>query len=133
MVDGQHFIDGSWRPARSGATDDVVNPATGAVITAVPSGDAADVDDAVAAAAAAFASWGKTTPRERSEKLLALADAVERDLPELKRLEMENVGKPASIVDFEFDLTVDNIRFFAGAARCLDGAAAGEYLPDHTS
>ncbi len=134
MVDGQHFIDGTWRPARSGATDDVVNPATGAVITAVPSGDAADVDDAVAAAAAAFESWGRTTPRERSEKLLALAEAVEADLPELKRLEMENVGKPASIVDFEFDLTVDNLRFFAGAARCLDaGAAAGEYLEDHTS
>jgi 1-pyrroline dehydrogenase len=134
MVDGQHFIDGSWRPARSGATDDVINPATGAVITAVPSGDGADVDDAVAAAAAAFESWGKTTPRERSERLLALADAVEADLPELKRLEMENVGKPASIVDFEFDLTVDNLRFFAGAARCLDaGAAAGEYLEDHTS
>jgi 1-pyrroline dehydrogenase len=134
MVDGQHFIDGSWRPARSGATDDVVNPATGAVITAVPSGGAADVDDAVAAAKAAFSTWRTTTPRERSERLLALADAVEQDLPELKRLEMENVGKPASIVDFEFDLTVDNLRFFAGAARCLDaGAAAGEYLEGHTS
>jgi 1-pyrroline dehydrogenase len=134
MVDGQHFIDGSWRPARSGATDEVIDPATGRVITRVPSADAADVDDAVAAAAAAFGTWGKTTPRERSEKLLALADAVEADLPELKRLEMENVGKPASIVDFEFDLTVDNLRFFAGAARCLDaGAAAGEYLEDHTS
>jgi 1-pyrroline dehydrogenase len=77
--------------------------------------------------------WGRTTPRERSERLLALADAVAADLPELKRLEMRNVGKPASIVDFEFDLTVDNLRFFAGAARCLDGAAAGEYLADHTS
>jgi 1-pyrroline dehydrogenase len=134
MVDGQHFIDGTWRPAISGASDDIVNPATGATITAVPSGDAADVDVAVTAAARAFESWGKTTPRERSEKLLALADAVEADLPELKRLEMVNVGKPASIVDFEFDLTVDNLRFFAGAARCMDsGAAAGEYLEDHTS
>ncbi|HWJ98676.1 MAG TPA: aldehyde dehydrogenase family protein, partial [Acidimicrobiales bacterium] len=97
MVDGQHFIGGAWRPALSGATDGIVNPATGEVITAVPSGDGADVDVAVAAAAAAFGSWGKTTPRERSERLLALADAVEQDLPELKRLEMENVGKPASI------------------------------------
>jgi 1-pyrroline dehydrogenase len=134
MGDGLHYIDGSWRSARSGTTDEVRNPATGRVIASVPSGDAADVDDAVAAAARAFDTWGRTTPRERSERLLALADAVEQDLPELKRLEMENVGKPASIVDFEFDLTVDNLRFFAGAARCLDaGAAAGEYLEDHTS
>ena len=134
MVDGQHFIDGSWRGAISGATDEVIDPATGVVIATVPSGDGADVDAAVDAAARAFESWGRTTPRERSEKLLALADAVEADLPELKRLEMANVGKPASIVDFEFDLTVDNLRFFAGAARCLDaGAAAGEYLADHTS
>jgi len=134
MVDGQHFIGGSWRAARHGATDDIVDPATGATIATVPSGDADDVDDAVAAAVTAFETWGRTTPRERSERLHALADAVEADLEELKRLEMLNVGKPASIVDFEFDLTVDNLRFFAGAARCLDaGAAAGEYLEDHTS
>lgn len=134
MTQGKHFIGGEWREARDGATDDVVDPATGAVIATVPSGGAADVDDAVAAAAAAFGSWGRTTPRERAEKLYALADAVEGDLDELKRLEMANVGKPASIVDFEFDLTVDNLRFFAGAARCMDsGAAAGEYLEDHTS
>jgi 1-pyrroline dehydrogenase len=134
MVDGQHYIGGEWRPARSGATDDVLDPATGQVIATVPSGGADDIDDAVAAAAQAFETWRLSTPRERSEKLLALADAVEADLDELKRLEMANVGKPASIIDFEFDLTVDNLRFFAGAARCLDGgAAAGEYLEDHTS
>ncbi|WP_426572681.1 gamma-aminobutyraldehyde dehydrogenase [Aquihabitans sp. McL0605] len=134
MVDGQHYIGGAWQPALDGATDEVVNPATGEVVATVPSGGAADIDAAVAAAAEAFVAWGRTTPRERSEHLLALAAAVEADLPELKRLEMVNVGKPASIVDFEFDLTVDNLRFFAGAARCLDaGAAAGEYLPDHTS
>ena len=133
MVDGQMFIDGTWRPAANGATDDVLAPATGAVLSSVASGSAFDVELAVEAATRAFASWGRTTPRHRAEKLLALADAVEADLPELKRLEMLNVGKPASIIDFEFDLTVDNLRFFAGAARCLDGAAAGEYLPDHTS
>ncbi len=132
--DLEQHIGGSWRPARSGATDDVVDPATGAVLARVPSSDASDVDDAVAAAVEAFEAWGRTTPRERAEKLYALADAVEGDLDELKRLEMANVGKPASIIEFEFDLTVDNLRFFAGAARCLDsGAAAGEYLEDHTS
>jgi 1-pyrroline dehydrogenase len=133
MTDGQQYIGGTWCPAIDGATDEVVDPATGAVAARVASGSAADVDAAVAAATEAFAAWGRTTPRERAERLLALADAVEADLPELKRLEMRNVGKPASIVDFEFDLTVDNLRFFAGAARCLDGAAAGEYLADHTS
>ncbi len=129
----QHFIGGTWRAAAEGGTDDVLAPATGAVLATVVSGTAADVDAAVAAAAEAFPAWSRTTPRERMERLLALAAAVEADLPELKRLEMANVGKPASIVDFEFDLTVDNLRFFAGAARCLDGAAAGEYLEDHTS
>ncbi|QXC61808.1 gamma-aminobutyraldehyde dehydrogenase [Aquihabitans sp. G128] len=133
MADGRQFIGGEWLDALGGGTDEVLAPATGAHLATVASGDAADVDAAVAAATEAFGAWGRTTPRERGEKLLALADAVERDLPELKRLEMANVGKPASIVDFEFDLTVDNLRFFAGAARCLDGAAAGEYLPDHTS
>ena len=113
----ENFIGGAWKPAASGATDEVLDPATGEVIAEVPSSDANDVDAAVAAATEAFASWGRTTPRERSEKLLALADAVEENLDELKTLEMRNVGKPVSIIDFEFDLTVDNLRFFAGAAR----------------
>ena len=129
----ENFIGGAWKPAASGATDDVVDPATGEVITQVPASDATDVDAAVGAAAEAFRSWGRTTPRERSEKLLALAAAVEANLDDLKALEMRNVGKPASIIDFEFDLTVDNLRFFAGAARTLQAQAAGEYLEDHTS
>ena len=129
----QNFIGGEWRDAGSGATDEVLNPATGESLGVVPASDAADVDAAVAAAHEAFATWGRTTPRERAEKLLALADAVEGDLAELKRLEMANVGKPVSIIDFEFDLTVDNLRFFAGAARTLQTQAAGEYLEDHTS
>jgi 1-pyrroline dehydrogenase len=129
----QNFIGGEWRDAASGATDEVVNPATGEVIAEVASSDATDADAAVQAAAAAFEAWGRTTPRERSEKLLALADAVEANIDELKRLEMENVGKPVSIIDFEFDLTVDNLRFFAGAARTMQTQAAGEYLEDHTS
>jgi 1-pyrroline dehydrogenase len=129
----QNFIGGEWRDAGSGATDEVLNPATGEVIEEVASSDAADAESAVDAAHSAFESWGRTTPRERSEKLLALAEAIEADIDELKRLEMDNVGKPVSIIDFEFDLTVDNIRFFAGAARTMQAQAAGEYMEDHTS
>jgi 1-pyrroline dehydrogenase len=129
----ENFIGGSWKAAGSGATDQVIDPATGESIAEVPASDANDADAAVASATEAFTSWGKTTPRERSEKLLALADAVEKNIDELKQLEMRNVGKPVSIIDFEFDLTVDNLRFFAGAARCMDTQAAGEYMEDHTS
>ncbi|HVN50270.1 MAG TPA: gamma-aminobutyraldehyde dehydrogenase [Acidimicrobiales bacterium] len=129
----ENFIGGAWAPAEDGATDKVLNPATGEVLAEVASGGAADAEAAVAAASAAFESWSLSTPRERSEKLLALAAAVEGDLDELKRLEMANVGKPVSIIEFEFDLLVDNLRFFAGAARTLQTQAAGEYLEDHTS
>jgi 1-pyrroline dehydrogenase len=128
-----NFIAGELRAARSGATDDVINPATGEVLAQVASAGTEDVDDAVAAAATAFETWSRTTPRERFERISALADVVEANLDELKRLECLNVGKPVSIVDFEFDLTVDNLRFFAAAARFLEGRAAGEYLEDHTS
>ena len=129
----QNYIGGEWRDAASGNTDAVVNPATGEQIAEVAASGAEDVDAAVQAATEAFGAWRRTTPRDRSEKLLALADAVEDNLDELQRLEMENVGKPASIIEFEFDLTVDNLRFFAGAARTLSTQAAGEYLENHTS
>ncbi|MFM7062789.1 MAG: gamma-aminobutyraldehyde dehydrogenase [Actinomycetes bacterium] len=129
----QNFIDGEFRPARSGATDVVLAPATGQELAVVARSDAADVNDAVESAKAAFEAWSATTPRERHERISALADAVEADLDNLKDLESRNVGKPVSIIDFEFDLTVDNFRFFAAAARFLEGRAAGEYLEDHTS
>jgi len=129
----QNFIGGSWRDASSGATDEVLNPATGEVLAKVPSSDAADIDAAVEAAAAAFDEWSTMTPRGRSERLHKVADAIEADLDTIKRLEMENCGKPASIIEFEMDLTVDNWRFFAGGARFLEGRAAGEYLEEHTS
>jgi 1-pyrroline dehydrogenase len=129
----ENFIGGAWKPAAGGATDDVVDPASGEIIAQVPASDATDVDAAVGAAGEAFTGWSRTTPRERSEKLLALAAAIEANIDELKQLEMRNVGKPVSIIDFEFDLTVDNLRFFAGAARTLQAQAAGEYLEDHTS
>jgi 1-pyrroline dehydrogenase len=129
----QNLINGQWVDAIDGATDEVINPATGASIGSVPSSGAADVDAAVGAAAAAFETWGRMTPRARSEILHKVADAIEADLPTLSRLEMENCGKPASIIEFEMDLTLDNWRFFAGGARFLEGRAAGEYLDDHTS
>jgi 1-pyrroline dehydrogenase len=129
----QNLINGTWVDAIDGATDEVVNPATGASIGAVPSSGAADVDAAVEAAAAAFETWGRMTPRARSEVLHRVADAIEADLPTLSRIEMENCGKPASIIEFEMDLTLDNWRFFAGGARFLEGRAGGEYLDEHTS
>ncbi len=129
----ENYVGGKWVPARSGATDKVVEPATGAVLDEVAASGADDVDDAVTAAAAAFEQWSATTPRHRFEVLTTVADAIATDLPHLQDLEIRNVGKPRSIIDFEMDLTVDNWRFFAAGARFLEGRAAGEYLEDHTS
>ena len=129
----QNLIGGEWRDGRRGATDDVLAPATGAVIAAVPSSDAEDVDDAVRAASAALPTWAGKTPRERSEALGALARLLEEDLPNISRIESENVGKPVSIIEFEMDLTLDNWRFFAAAGRFLEGKAAGEYMEGYTS
>lgn len=128
-----NYIGGSWQAAASGATDDVLNPATGTTIDSVASSDAADVDAAVAAASEAFPAWAAKTPRERSEALLALAAVIEDNVDELSEIEMRNVGKPKSIIGIEMDLSVDNLRFFAGACRNMDGKAAAEYLEGHTS
>ncbi len=129
----QNFIAGEWVDAQDGATDSVLNPATGESIADVPASGATDVDAAVAAAKEAFGTWRTATPRARSEALLAVADAIESDLDTIKHLEMENCGKPAGMIEFEMDLTLDNWRFFAGGARFLEGRAAGEYLEEHTS
>src|SRR5919106_3161574 len=127
------FIDGDWSDAGSGATTDVVNPATEEVIGAVPRGDEADVDRAVAAARAAFESWSLTTPAERSTALHKFADALEADAENLSAIESANVGKPKGTADFDVEFTIDNVRFFAGAARVVEGKAAGEYVNTHTS
>ena len=129
----QNFIGGKWVDAKSGATEKIVNPATGEVLDEVASSDAADVDAAVAAAAGAFDEWARTTPRARSELLHKVADAIAADLDTIQNLEIDNVGKPESIIEFEMDLTLDNWRFFAAGARFLEGRAAGEYMEDHTS
>ena len=133
MANNANFIAGDWQQSVSGATDIVINPATGAPLGEVPSSDAADVDAAVQAATAAFESWSRTTPRERSEILGKVADAIEANMAELSRIECENVGKPVGIIEFEMDLTLDNWRFFASAPRFLEGKAAGEYLEGYTS
>ncbi len=128
-----NFIGGDWRPAASGATDVVLDPATGEAIGEVPASDAADVDAAVQAATAAFPAWSALTPRERSEVLHRVADVIDDNIDELSRIECENVGKPVGIVEFEMDLTKDNWRFFASACRFLEGKAAGEYMAGYTS
>ena len=128
------FIGGKWTPGE-GADESVVNPATGKVIAHVPKGTEHDVDRAVAAARKAFdETWFDSTPRERSERLLKLADAIEANGDELARIESENVGKPLAVTKSdEIPPIVDCFRFFAGAARLLEGRAAGEYMAGYTS
>ena len=130
----QNFIDGEHVGPAEGQTEPILNPATGEVIAHAPLSSAADVDRAVSAARRAFGGWGTTTPAERAGALLALADAIEEHGEELTQLEATNAGKPIGAVrEDEIPVAVDNLRFFAGAARCLEGRAAGEYLAGHTS
>jgi 1-pyrroline dehydrogenase len=129
----ENFVDGEWVEAVDGAKVGVVNPATGEQIAEVPDGDEADVQRAVAAASAALGGWLDSTPRERSELMLRLADAVDANAEELARLESLNVGKPMSVARDEIPMCADNLRFFAGAARNLEGKSAGEYMRGYTS
>ncbi len=129
----QQFIGGAWVDAASGATLDVVNPATGQVIARVPKSSPEDVDRAVKAAAKAFETWGQTTPQDRSLLLLKLADAIEARADEIGRLESKNAGKPVGAAIDEVPVVVDNLRFFAGAARVMEGKAANEYAAGHLS
>jgi len=129
----QNYVAGEWVDAVEGDTQDVINPATGETIAEVPRGSQADVDRAVEAAKKAFEEWRETTPKERSEMLLKLADALEENAEELVRAEMANVGKPHGVMVDEVPGSADNLRFFAGAARNLEGKAAGEYMRGYTS
>ncbi len=129
-----NFIDGDFRPALDGATEAVLNPATGEEIAQAPLSTAADIDAAVAAAKRAFETWSQTTPAARADALLALAAKVEEHGEELAREEAINAGKPiAGVLSDEVSVMCDNLRFFAGAARCMEGRAAGEYMEGHTS
>jgi betaine-aldehyde dehydrogenase len=130
----QNFIDGRWVAPAEGGSEAVINPATGETIAHAPLSTAEDVDRAVAAAKAAFPSWSATTPGERSLALLKLADAIEERAEELSMLEATDAGKPLhAFRDDEIPAMVDNLRFFAGAARNMEGKAAGEYLEGYTS
>src|SRR3954469_11648587 len=130
----KNFIDGESVAAAAGATMDVVNPADGQVMAQAPDSGAEDVERAVRAARAAFAGWSTATPAERSLALLKLADAIEERGDEIAELEARNAGKPLQAVkDDEIGAMADNLRFFAGAARNLEGKAAGEYLEGYTS
>lgn len=134
MTPLRNLINGELVNAASGATYEVVNPATGAAYATAPASAAEDVDRAMRAADAAFQVWGDTTPRERQEALLRIAQALEDRADEFVRVECENTGKPLGLTaEEELPPSVDELRFFAGAARVLEGRSAGEYLKDHTS
>ncbi|MGH9464245.1 MAG: gamma-aminobutyraldehyde dehydrogenase, partial [Thermoanaerobaculia bacterium] len=119
--------------AADGRDEAILDPATEEPVARVPTGGAEDVERAVAAAATAYEKWRDTTPGERSLALLKLADRIESHAEELATLEAKNVGKPMWLAKSEIPFIVDNLRFFAGAARCLEGRAAGEYLAGYTS
>ncbi|MCX9193069.1 gamma-aminobutyraldehyde dehydrogenase [Carbonactinospora thermoautotrophica] len=130
----RNFINGEYVDAASGETLDLINPATGEVFGTAPNSGAEDVDRAVRAAAAAFETWRATTPSERQLALLRIADAIEARAEELVAAECENTGKPVGLTaSEEIPPMVDQIRFFAGAARVLEGKSAGEYMAGHTS
>ncbi len=129
----QMFIGGQTVDAARGDTETIINPATEAGIAIVPRGSTADVDAAVDAAEKAFESWSAQTPGARAAALLKLADRIEQHGDELAAIESANVGKPMWLAKSEIPFVVDNLRYFAGAARCLEGKAAGEYLPGYTS
>jgi betaine-aldehyde dehydrogenase/aminobutyraldehyde dehydrogenase len=129
----QNFVGGEWVDGVDGETMDVINPATGETIAQVPRGSAEDVDRAVEAAGKALPEWLDATPGERAELLLKLADVIEQNADELALIESQNVGKPRPYARDEMPVCVDNLRFFAGAARVLEGKSAGEYMRGYTS
>jgi betaine-aldehyde dehydrogenase/aminobutyraldehyde dehydrogenase len=127
------FVGGEWIESSSGETMEVLNPATGEAIAEVPRGTAEDVERAVEAARKAWAEWRFKTPKDRMELLLKLADAIDEHAEELTQLEVRNVGKPVAIATDEMPFSADNLRFFAGAARNLEGKSAAEYVEGYTS
>src|SRR5688572_14421317 len=129
----KNFVGGEWVDAVEGETMEVVNPSTGEPIAEVPKGTQADVDRAVDAARKALPDWLDKTPKDRMQLLLKLADVMDDNAEELWRLESLNVGKPAAIAVDEIPFSVDNLRFFAGAARNLEGKSAAEYVEGYTS
>jgi betaine-aldehyde dehydrogenase len=134
MTELKNFVGGKYADTRDGRTSDVIDPSTGEAYAQAPVSTAEDVDTALRTAADAFTTWKDTTPAERSLALLKLADAVEARSQEFADVEGRNTGKPIALtMSEEMPPIVDQLRFFAGAARVLEGKSAGEYMKDHTS
>jgi betaine-aldehyde dehydrogenase len=136
MTQGQlsNFVNGKHAEPRDGTYSDVIDPSTGEAYAKAPVSSAADVDEALQAAATAFETWRDTTPAERSLAMLKFAAAVEDRAREITDVECRNTGKPVALtLSEELPPSVDQLRFFAAAARVLEGRAAGEYMKDHTS
>ena len=130
----QNFINGKLVDGSSGEVTTLINPATGEAFATAPKSNAADVDKAMKAASAAFTDWRDSTPSERQRALLKIADAIESRADEFVAIESENCGKPMGLTaSEEIPPMVDQIRFFAGAARNLEGKSAGEYMKGMTS
>jgi betaine-aldehyde dehydrogenase len=129
-----NFIDGELVAGSGGDSEAVLNPATGEELARAPIATAEDVDRAVQAARRAFPGWSATTPAQRAQALLGLADLVEEHGAEIARLEALNAGKPIeAVTNDEIPVMADNLRFFAGAARTMTGLSAGEYMEGYTS
>ncbi|MEY4031854.1 MAG: medium chain aldehyde dehydrogenase [Actinomycetota bacterium] len=130
----KNFVNGQSVDAHDGRTADIINPVTGQAYATAPLSGAEDVDRAMKAAGAAFDEWRNSTPSERSLALLRIADAIESRADELVAIEVENTGKPIGMtMSEEIPPMVDQIRFFAGAARMLEGKATAEYMRNMTS
>src|SRR3954454_17107156 len=130
----RNFIGGTYVDPDGDATTDIVDPSTAQVVAKAPVSSQSDVDRAYAAASTAFETWGDTTPSERQAALLKFADAIEARADDFVRLEGENAAKPHALTQSEeIPPMLDQLRFFAGAARVLEGKSAGEYMKGHTS
>ena len=130
----KNVIDGKLVDSVSGERYDVIDPTTGEVYATAPMSGAEDVDRAYGAAAEAFEAWGDTTPKDRSTALLKIADAIDARADEINAVECKDTGKPLGLtMSEEMPYASDHFRFFAGAARVLEGKSAGEYMADHTS
>jgi betaine-aldehyde dehydrogenase len=130
----RNFVNGQFTDAASGRASDVVDPSTGEAYATAPVSGPGDVDATLRAAAAAFETWRDSTPAERSLALLRFADAIEARAGDLVEAESKNTGKPVAMTQTdEVPPLADELRFFAGAARVLEGRSAGEYLAEHTS
>ena len=131
----RNFVDGQYVDAAGESTSELINPSTGQVVATAPISSQEDVDAAYASAAKAFeGEWGESTPSERQSALLKFADAIEARADEFVRLEAENTGKPFALTATEeVPVMCDQLRFFAGAARVLEGRASAEYMKGHTS